>query len=56
MILPIAFLAGGLLGWFRAAKRGGTTLDKLQYAGAHGLAFALLALVATILADLIGVV
>ena len=49
MILPIAFLCGAALGWWRAGKRGGERLDKLQYAAAHGIAFALLALVVTII-------
>jgi len=50
MILAFAFVAGGALGWARAARRGGTTADRLQYALAHGLAatvgMAALALVA----------
>lgn len=56
MILPIAFLLGALLGWFRASKRGGNRLDKLQYAAAHGIAFVLLALLVTIAADWAGYV
>ena len=48
MILPIAFLVGAALGWLRASRRGGNTLDKLQYGVAHGLAFALLALLIVI--------
>lgn len=50
MILPIAFLAGGALGWFRASKRGGNLLDKLQYGAAHGLAMMLLALLVVTIA------
>ena len=46
MILPIS-----LLGWRRAAKRGGERLDKIQYAAAHGIGFALLALAIAVLAD-----
>ena len=48
MILPIAFIAGALVGWVRAGRRGGQRLDKLHYAAAHGIGFALLALVVTI--------
>ena len=48
MILPFAFLLGALIGWRRAASRGGERLDKLQYAAAHGIGFALLALVGTV--------
>jgi len=48
MILPIAFLLGALWGWVRATKRDGNTLDKLQYAAAHGIALALAALLITI--------
>ena len=56
MILPVAFLLGGLLGWNRAAKRGGSTADKLQYGVTHGIAFLLAALLVTLLADMIGFV
>ncbi len=38
MILAIAFAAGAALGWARAARRGGTTADRAQYALAHGFA------------------
>jgi hypothetical protein len=38
MILILAFAAGAAVGWRRAAARGGTTADKLQYALAHGFA------------------
>jgi len=56
MILPIAFLIGALIGWFRASKRNGNTLDKLQYAATHGIALLLLALLITITADWAGFV
>lgn len=49
MILPIAFFLGAFIGWRRATSRGGNRLDKLQYGAAHGLAFMLLALIATII-------
>jgi hypothetical protein len=56
MILPIAFLLGALFGWMRASKRGGNRLDKLQYAAGHGIAFLLLALLATLALDRMGIV
>ncbi len=49
MIYLIAFAAGFAFGWFRAAKRGGDRLDKLQYGAGHGIAFALAALALSIL-------
>ena len=45
-VIP-AFLIGAALGWYRAGKRGGNQLDKLQYAFAHGIAFFLVTLVLT---------
>jgi hypothetical protein len=48
MILGLAFLAGFALGWRRAARRGGTTPDRVQYGFAHGFA----ALAATAAASL----
>ena len=56
MILPIAFLFGGLIGWLRAAKRGGVLADKLLYGTVFGLLFMLAALIITLLADLTGIV
>lgn len=50
MIMPIAFICGAVFGWWRATKNGGVRLDKLQYAAAHGIAFALVALVITVIA------
>lgn len=44
MILVIAFVLGFALGWVRATRRGGQTMDKLQYGVAHGLALLVLAL------------
>ncbi len=37
MLVIIAFAAGCALGWYRAALRGGTTADRVQYALAHGI-------------------
>ncbi len=56
MILPVAFLLGAILGWVRATKRDGNRLDKLQYAGAHGIALALLALIVTMTVQWSGVI
>jgi hypothetical protein len=49
MLLPIAFALGVLVGWRRAARRGGDRLDKLQYGAVHGIVFALLALALMVL-------
>ena len=40
----LAFVLGCLLGWSRAARRGGTLADRLQYALAHGIPAALVTL------------
>ena len=39
-----AFILGCLIGWYRAAKRGGTIADRVQYALAHGIPIALVTL------------
>ena len=31
------FVVGAGIGWMRAARRGGTTADKVQYSLAHGI-------------------
>ena len=49
MLVFLAFAAGCALGWFRAAKRGGTAADKTQYALAHGIPAALVALVIVVI-------
>lgn len=54
MLLTIAFVAGGAVGWLRARKLGGDRLDQLQYGAAHGIAFTLAALAAWILAARFG--
>lgn len=44
MLLIVALAAlGGYLGWTRAARSGGDPLDRLQYAAAHAILFALVA-------------
>ena len=49
MLVIVAFAAGCALGWYRAAKRGGTTADKVQYALAHGIPLALVAVVIVVI-------
>jgi hypothetical protein len=56
LIVVLAFLLGAALGWRRAARRGGDRLDRLQYAAAHALAFAIAALALLILAGRLGVI
>ncbi|HSF91344.1 MAG TPA: hypothetical protein VLA51_03975 [Paracoccaceae bacterium] len=56
MILLIAFILGFGIGWFRATKRGGQTMDKLQYGVGHGLALMIAALFVTLILDQAGVV
>lgn len=56
MLLPIAFVLGAILGWFRAAQAGGDRLDRLQYAAAHGIGFLLIALVGAIALQRFGVI
>lgn len=55
-MLPILGFFGGFgFGWWRAGKRGGNQLDKLQYGAGHGIAFSILGLlVAVILARVMG--
>jgi hypothetical protein len=52
MILLLAFIAGFVFGWRRAARRNGSRADRVQYGLAHGLAFlvgaAMLALIAAL--------
>jgi hypothetical protein len=56
MLFVFAVALGALVGWRRAAARGGDRLDRLQYAAAHAIFFALLALVGTILLERAGVI
>ena len=51
MIVLIAIVLGAWLGDVRARRARGNRKDRLQYAAAHALAFAILALFATILLD-----
>lgn len=56
MLLVIAFLAFAALGWMRAARRGGTTGDKVQYALAHAIPGTLLTLLLQVIALRIGLI
>jgi hypothetical protein len=49
MLILIAFVLGCALGWVRAARRGGSTPDRIQYALAHGIPIGLLALAGVVL-------
>ncbi len=44
MLLVIAAVAAGTIGWMRAARRGGNTADRVQYALAHAIPATLAAL------------
>ena len=54
MLLVAAFALGMLVGWSRAARRGGDRLDRLQYGAVHGIAFVLVVLVASVVAGRLG--
>lgn len=51
MIVIIATVLGAALGDLRARRVQGNAKDRLQYAAAHALAFAILGLFLTILID-----
>lgn len=55
MIPIIGLIAGFATGWRRAARRGGVTADKWQFAIAHGVGFALLAFLITLILVRLGV-
>jgi UPF0716 family protein affecting phage T7 exclusion len=48
MIVIVAFVAGATWGFWLARRRGGALLDRLQYATAFGIAFAVAGLFATV--------
>lgn len=56
MIIILAILAGALIGWRRAAARGGNRLDQVQYAAVHGIAFGIAALALLILIARLGLI
>ncbi|HWL56458.1 MAG TPA: hypothetical protein VNQ78_07240 [Paracoccus sp. (in: a-proteobacteria)] len=49
MIVIAALIFGAAVGWWRAARLGGTRADRMQYGAAHALAFAILGIFLTIL-------
>ncbi len=51
MPLLILFIAGFILGYYRAAKFGGGMLDRLRYGFIHGLVAALAVYMVMTLAD-----
>ena len=51
MIIAAGLLSGVLVGALTAKRRGGKTLDMLQYAAGYGIAFMLIGLFATILLE-----
>ncbi len=51
MIIAAGFILGIFLGGFTAKKRGGKTLDILQYAAVYAIAFTLLGLFASIIIE-----
>lgn len=51
MIVIVAVVIGAVLGWRRAGQLGGTRRDRMQYAAAFAMAFAVLGLFATVLLD-----
>ena len=54
MLVLVALVLGCALGWTRAARRGGGTPDRIQYALAHGIPAALVTLVAVTIAARMG--
>jgi hypothetical protein len=54
MLLIATFLAFAVLGWVRAARRGGTLADRVQFALAHAIPATLVALALVILAARMG--
>jgi hypothetical protein len=55
MIIVGAFVLGFVVGWFRATRREGDTLDKWQYAAGHAIAFAIVGLALVVLLQRLGV-
>lgn len=51
MIVIIAIILGAFLGDLRARRAQGNLKDRLQYAAAHALAFAIVGLLATVIID-----
>ena len=53
-VAVILLLLGGYWGWRRAARRGGTTADRWQYAAAHGLPAFLIGMIVMTIAGHLG--
>lgn len=51
MITIIAAVLGAALGAITALRRGGKTMDALQYGAGYGIAFILLGILVTIILD-----
>jgi hypothetical protein len=51
MVLALLFIAGFVIGYYRAAKFGGGALDRVRYGFVHGLVAALAIFLAATLAD-----
>ena len=49
MIFYTAIVLGAVIGYVRAARRGGNMFDRLQYAAVHAIFLAILGLFLTIL-------
>ncbi|MEM1383289.1 MAG: hypothetical protein AAF713_17950 [Pseudomonadota bacterium] len=56
MIVAAVFFALGIaIGWSRAARRGGTTGDKVQYAFAHAIPAGIIGLIISVVLVRLGV-
>lgn len=53
-VIVLLSLVAAAIGWRRAARRGGRTADRLQYAAAHGIPAFLIALVLAVAAANLG--
>ncbi len=49
MVPLISAFIGFIIGWLRSMRKGGGTMDRLQYAFAHAIALGLLGLIASVL-------
>ncbi|MBP7000540.1 hypothetical protein [Amaricoccus sp.] len=54
MLILLAIVLGALLGWRRAAVRGGDRLDQLQYAAVHAIALGLATTIALVVLGQLG--
>lgn len=54
VVALVLFAIFAVIGWRRAARRGGTTADRLQYAMAHGIPAFLIGLIAMVVAANLG--